>query len=116
MRFLNILSLAAFSAAFVIPDEQVLGGLAIESPEPTKEEASFLERLTRPHHLLDDGCKKSWKSKKPRKHHFKDEVTSIWRGAKKTYRTGLDHALSFLDDTSSAVQEEFVAGFDVQSW
>jgi hypothetical protein len=95
MRLLNILPLAVLGAAIVIPDEQVLANIEIES---RKDADTVSEKLPCPHHLLED-------------------VKGWWKTSKKASKDLFDDVLGQFDEPGKPVREGiFEAGFDVESW
>jgi hypothetical protein len=91
MRVVNLLPLAVLSSAIVLPDEQVLSNIAIESHK-------------RPDHS----------SKKPCSHHLFDNAKSVWKTSKHT----LDDILGRVEKATESVESKYPLehGFDVESW
>jgi hypothetical protein len=90
MKLLNILPLAVLSAAIVLPEEQVLANIPIES----RKKAVSFEKSPCPHHMLKN-AKSAWKLSK----------------------NALDDALAYVEKKGSFVKSEVVEdGFAVGSW
>ncbi|KAI9698568.1 MAG: hypothetical protein M1820_007458 [Bogoriella megaspora] len=95
MKFINLLPLAASITAFVIPDEQVLADVAIESKHQAKE---FYDKLPTQSEILD-GIRKSV-----------DDVSEATKNA-------FDEAVDFATKAgSSAYDSIYEAGFDAEAW
>lgn len=94
MRY-AVLSLAALGSALVIPEEQVLNELAVESK---KESKSIFDKL-------------------PSKDSIVTDIGSFLGHAKEASVNTLDSALSALHDAgANAYEEIYNAGVDVNSW
>jgi hypothetical protein len=91
MKFINLLPLAVLSGAFVLPDDQVISNIEIESRKRPDRSA-----------------------KKPCPHHLLDSAKSVWRSSKHT----LDDILGRVEKEAETIQSKFPFehGFDVDSW
>jgi hypothetical protein len=100
MRFTHVVPLVALSAAFVIPDEQVLADLAVPKRQPSEKHhkgtETFLNKLPCPHNLFDG----------PRS----------WLNGLGKVKNALDGALESVDEAFDTQHEDFVPGFDAQAW
>lgn len=100
MKLLNVVTLAALSNAFVLPDEAIFNQLAIEPNTPHQKEKTSLK------HVLE---------KVPcGAHHILGSAKEHWRGAQKASQNILDDTLALVDHAVSNVKEEY--GFAAQSW
>jgi len=88
--------LAALSAGFVIPDEKVLAQL---QPSGQHKDAAkhFLNKIPCPHHLLEDSRK-------------------AWSYGLDAVKNAFDHALENSEAVLHTQHDEFVPGFDAESW
>lgn len=103
MKLLNVVTLAALSNAFVLPDEVVFKDLAIQTQRSVQQEQASLK-----HALGKVTCGT---------HHFLDSAKEHWRGAKKASQNILDDTLALVDHAVETAKDEFVAhGFAAQSW
>ncbi len=95
MKLLQILPLAALSTAFVIPDEQVMSQVAIDS-DRTPE--SFSEKIFTKNQPLKQ---------------FEDSITKIID----TSKNALDDAIEYATDTQEAVSDKaYETAYHVSSW
>lgn len=89
MRFTQLLPLAALSAAFVIPDEEVLAEVAVHD----QHKETLIEKIPCAHSILDGA--KSWFQKT---------------------KNAVDHAIEFSEAALDTRHEEYVEGFDAEAW
>ena len=95
MRFLTILPLAALSTAFIIPDEQMMSQVAIESSNTL---ASAFDRLPSKEQLVND---------------FEDTFSNLVE----TSKNALDEAFESVSEYSEEVHSKIHdTAFDAQSW
>lgn len=95
MKFTHVLPLAALSAAFVIPDEQVMSQVAVENHQQTD---SIYDQLP---------------SKENFVHDFKDTFSKI----AKTSKNAVDEAFDLATETSEhAFSNLEEAAFDAKAW
>ena len=95
MKLIQILPLAALSIAFVIPDEQVMSQVAIESDRAPD---SFLEKIP----SKDETIKQ-----------FEDSFTKLID----TSKNALDDAIEYATDTHEAVSDKaYETAYHVSSW
>ena len=95
MRFLNIVPFVALSVAFVIPDEEVMSQVAIESHQAPE---SILEKLPTKDQALVD---------------FENNLSKLIDASKGT----LDHVLeSAADISEEATSKAHKAAFDTEAW
>lgn len=98
MKLLNLVTFAAFTNAFVLPDEVVFKNVAIETQSSPQKENTLGKLPCRTHHILDSA-----------KEH--------WRGVKKASLNILDDTLALVQHAVEDTKEEIVAhGFAAQSW
>lgn len=103
MKLLNLVTVAALSNAFVLPDEVVFKDLAIETQSSLQKEKTSLK-----HALGKVPCGA---------HHILDSAKEQWRGAKKASQNILDDTLALVDHAVENAKDEIVAhGFAAQSW
>ncbi|CAF9911340.1 hypothetical protein IMSHALPRED_010000 [Imshaugia aleurites] len=95
MKLIQVLPLLALSTAFVIPDEQVMSQVAIESDQNPK---SFLERIP---------------SKDEAISRFEDSFTKLID----TSRNALDDAIEYVTETNEEVSDKaYETAYHVSSW
>lgn len=95
MRFFHVLPLAALTTAFVIPDEVVMGQVAVESHRPSR---SFLDKL-------------------PSKHELLHKVESTFSGAVQSSKNAIDEAVDLASKTAEKVSHTFEeASHDSNAW
>lgn len=95
MKFSYILPLAALSTAFVIPDEQVMSQISVESHETP---ASLLDKL-------------------PSKDDVLDGLKSVVEEVAHTSKNALDEAIEYATDASNTLSENVHAkAFDAEAW
>lgn len=107
MKFSHVLPLAALSSALVIPQEEVMQDVAIESNH--RGNSWFDEAVSSKDEILSGF-----------KQHF-DEVTetskSAWNEASEKSKSALDDAFSRASDAASGFSEKVhETAFDAQSW
>jgi uncharacterized surface protein with fasciclin (FAS1) repeats len=103
MKLPSIVTLAALSNAFVMPNEVVFNELVIEDHNPHHKEKTSLKHAPE---KVPCGA-----------HHILDSAKEHWRGAKQASQNILDETLALVDHTISTTEKEFVAhGFEAQSW
>ena len=95
MKLLQLLPLAAFSTAFVIPDEQVMSQVAIES-DRTPE--SFLEKVP----SKDEAIKQ-----------FHDTFTKLIDTSKNAFDDAIEHVTETKEEVSAQAYE---TAYHVSSW
>lgn len=84
MKFTTVLPLAALTAAFVLPDEQVLGDLAIEDHHEHTSVTSWLEAAES---TTNDAISS-----------LREHIQDVTESSKKTWNKVSCHAKSLLDD------------------
>ncbi|KAL9610660.1 MAG: hypothetical protein Q9167_004640 [Letrouitia subvulpina] len=95
MKLLNLLPLAAISAAFVIPDDQVMSRIAFESQKSADSASSWL----------------------PTKNQLQDEFDKTSKHVLKFSKNALDDAYDRAAESVNKVsQKAYEIGFDAQSW
>lgn len=95
MRFLAVLPLAALATAFIIPDEQMMSQVAIES---SNTPASAFDRLPSKEQLVND---------------FEDTFSNLVE----TSKNALDEAIESVTEYSEDVYSEiYDTALDAQSW
>lgn len=95
MKFLQLLPLAALSTGFVLPDEQVLGDIAIET----------------------QGKASSWLDRLPSKEEIASIVRKPFKDAKEVVENVFDEALAYIDDNAGVVPEDFEdSEYAITSW
>lgn len=95
MKFTQLLPLVALSSAFVIPDEQVMSQVAIESHHKSD---SIFDRLPSKNEIISD---------------VKDTFSSIISSTKNAF----DEAIELASETSERVISKFdETAFDAESW
>ena len=95
MKFTQILPLAALSTAFIIPDEQVLSQVAIESDRAPE---SFLEKLP----SNDEAVKQ-----------FEESFTKLIDTSKNAFDDAIEYATETKEDISEKAYE---TAYHVSSW
>ena len=95
MKLIQILPLAALSTAFVIPDEQVMSQVAIESDRAPE---SFLEKLP----SKDEAVKQ-----------FEDSFTKLIDTSKNAFDDAIEYATETKEDISDNAYE---TAYHVSSW
>ncbi|KAH9817423.1 aurofusarin biosynthesis cluster protein S-like, partial [Teratosphaeria destructans] len=108
MKFSSVVPLAALSTAFVVPSEELLGGLAIETP-PRAEKGGYSKGVE----------EKDWIIASVQKHD--DEVTDTaspaWHPVSEGSTSALDQALDSASDLADTASKEIHdAAFDVESF
>lgn len=95
MKFTHLLPLVALTSAFVIPDEQVMSQLAIESHDKS---ASFFDRL-------------------PSKHEIVNEVKETFSSVVSSTKNAFDEAIELASETSERIISKVEdTAFDAESW
>lgn len=95
MQLLNLLPLAAIAAAFVIPDDQVMSQIAIESQKSADSASSWL----------------------PSKDQLQEEFDKTSKNVLKFSKNALDDAYDHTAESFNKVsQKAYETGFDAQSW
>lgn len=95
MKFVHILPLAALSTAFVIPDEQVMSQVSIES---NRAPQSFLEKIPSQDEVIKQ---------------FEDSVTDFIQTSKNAF----DDAIEFATETKEEVSDKaYETAYHVNSW
>lgn len=95
MKLINLLPLAAFSVAFVIPDEEVMSQVAIESHQAPE---SVLDKL-------------------PTKDEAITEFENTFSKLVDTSKDAFDHAIDYATETGDgAFAKAHEAAFDAKSW
>ena len=95
MKLTHILPLATLSTAFVIPDEQVMGEVAVESYRPTD---SFVDKLPSKDQFIAD---------------FEDPLSNAVHCSKSAVDDAIETAIEASNDFYHAAEE---AAFDSKSW
>ncbi|MCJ1387393.1 hypothetical protein MMC18_000236 [Xylographa bjoerkii] len=96
MRFSNILPLAALSTALVIPDEQVMSQVAIESHRPAD---SAFDKLPSKEHLVKE---------------FENTFTQVVESSKKVFDNAIESVTETVDTAEQAFNE--ASYFDTKAW
>lgn len=95
MKLLNLLPLAAITAAFVIPDDQVMSQIALESQKSADSASSWL----------------------PSKNQLQDEFDKTSKNVLQFSKNALDDAYDHtLPSFNKVSQKAYETGFDAQSW
>ncbi len=95
MRLLTVLPLAALSTAFIIPDEQMMSQVAIES---SNAPASAFDRLPSKEQLVND---------------FEDTFSKLVETSKNALDEAIDSVTEYSEDVYSKIHD---TAFDAQSW
>lgn len=95
MRFLTFLPLAALSTAFIIPDEQMMSQVAIES---NNAPASAFDRLPSKEQLVND---------------FEDAFSNLVENSKNALDEAIESVTEYSEDVYSKIHD---TAFDAQSW
>lgn len=95
MRFITVLPLAALSTAFIIPDEQMMSQVAIESSNPP---ASAFDRLPSKEQLVND---------------FEDTFSDLVETSKNALDEAIESVTEYSQDVYSKIHD---TAFDAQSW
>ena len=91
MKFINILPLAALTAAFVIPDDHVMNQIAIESHEPS---SSVFDSLPSKDQVVDDF------------NDLKDTLSSGLHASKDAFDQAFDHASDATDKLTDCFEHD----------
>ena len=95
MRYLTVLPLAAFATAFIIPDEQMMSQVAIES---SNAPASVFDRLPSKEQLVND---------------FEDAFSNLVETSKNALDEAIESVTEYTEDVYSKIHD---TAFDAQSW
>ncbi len=95
MRYLTVLPLAALSTAFIIPDEQMMNQVAIES---SNAPASVFDRLPSKEQLVND---------------FEDTFSNLVETSKNALDETIESVTEYSEDVYSKIHD---TAFDAQSW
>ena len=98
MRFLAVLPLAALSTAFIIPDEQMMSQVAIESIESSNAPVSAFDRLPSKEQLVND---------------FEDTFSNLVETSKNALDEAIESVTEYSEDVYSEIHD---TALDAQSW
>ncbi|KAK0507184.1 hypothetical protein JMJ35_010222 [Cladonia borealis] len=95
MKYFTILPLAAFATAFIIPDEQMMSQVAIES---SNAPASVFDRLPSKEQIVND---------------FEDTFSNLVETSKNALDEAIESVTEYSEDVHSKIHD---TAFDAQSW